>query len=71
MTVDKINEDSTQRKDILWKTCVDDAEREIKVCQDKIDRLRKSIIFFKKQDDAGVPFPVEGKEEVKRHINLS
>ena len=75
MRLDKVNDkrqDSTEKNvDITWKKLIDDSAREIEVCRDKISRLRKSIVFFSNQDAQGVPFPALGKEEVKRHENLS
>jgi hypothetical protein len=68
MTVDKVQEKDKAKKDMNWTILVRQSEREIKQLQARILRLRKSLFFFKKQSDSGVPFPVE---KIARHSHLS
>jgi hypothetical protein len=67
MSVDKIN----ISQEITWKALIDDSEAQIKTRHDEIDELRKSITFFRKQERAGIPFPLNGNEKAKRHENNS
>jgi hypothetical protein len=68
MTVDNVQEKDKAKKDINWTILVRQSEREIKQLQARISRLRKSLTFFQKQADSGVPFPLE---KIARHQHLS
>jgi hypothetical protein len=57
MSVDKTEGENPPKQDISWKSAISDAEKQIQTHQETIKRLRKSIIFFKKQEEASVPFP--------------
>ncbi len=59
MSTDSVNGESYTKKDETWQLAIRDSEAEIEACQKKIGKLRKSIIFFKKQSEMGVPFPVK------------
>jgi hypothetical protein len=37
---------------VSWKTLIDDSEEAMRMYRHKIEELRKSIIFFKKQEEA-------------------
>ena len=54
-----------------WNELITDSEAKIKTCQSQIDALSKSIVFFKKQESLGIPFPAKDKQKVKRHEVLS
>ena len=75
MRQDNVNDNpqdiSNEPVGITWEKLIDDANHEVKICRDKITRLRKSIVFFATQQASGVPFPTLGKEEVKRHQDFS
>jgi hypothetical protein len=64
MSTHKVNE-------ITWSTLIKDSETAIQTCRDKIKELRKSIVFFKKQQDAGNPFPVNNEHITNTHQDLS
>lgn len=66
-TQEKIANDVRSNLDINWQSLIIDSESEIAACKDRISRLRKSIVFFKRQEADGVPFPVNEK----RHANKS
>ncbi|MGA8090095.1 MAG: hypothetical protein WCA10_22685 [Terracidiphilus sp.] len=61
MRVDNVNPireiDASSSVDITWNRVISDAECEIKTYKDKINKLRKSINFFKKQQSLGLEFP--------------
>ena len=58
MPTDIVNEKELAIKDMTWNVLIKHAEAEIRACQKRIKALRKSCIFFKKQDDSGIPYPV-------------
>ena len=59
MSVDSVKRKEEAKEDISWAGLIKDSEAEIAACQAKIRRLRKSLIFFKKQEASGVGFPAE------------
>jgi hypothetical protein len=71
MSLDKVNDETQLSQDITWKDLIKDSETQIKTYREKIGLLNKSIIFFRSQEDGGVPFPKTGKEQPKRHQNKS
>jgi hypothetical protein len=68
MSRDNVNSKEKPKKDINWNVLIEDLEREISTCQNRIKTLRKSLFFFKKQADSGIPFPLE---KDGRHKELS
>jgi hypothetical protein len=42
---------------VSWKTLIRDAETRLKELHREALMLKKSIVFFEKQEDNGVPFP--------------
>jgi hypothetical protein len=68
MSLDKVNSKDNTKKDIDWTDLITHSEEEIKAYQVKIKSVRKSLNFFKKQADTGVPFPAE---KIARHQDLS
>lgn len=46
----------------LWDAAITDAERMIEEAKGRIEELTFSIHFFRKQRDAGEPFPGESAE---------
>jgi len=68
MPRDMSTEKTRRIKDITWSDAIERSEIEIRVCQDRIKILRKSLYFFKKQESLGVPFPTP---EITRHKETS
>jgi hypothetical protein len=68
MPRDNVNYEENAKRDITWNTLIEDSEREINNCQERIRTLRKSLIFFKKQIGSGALFPVIN---TPRHKELS
>jgi hypothetical protein len=68
MSIDSVNEKEKAKQDINWSTLIEHSEAEIKACRDKIKTLTKSLVFFKKQADSGIPFPLK---KDARHKELS
>ena len=58
MPIGNVNDEHNTKQDITWDVCAKQAENEIEACREKIAKLRKSLRFFKKQAEDGVPFPV-------------
>ncbi len=56
MGLDKVNHKNISTKDIDWTDLIEYSKAEILACQEKIKTIRKSLIFFKKQADNGIPF---------------
>jgi hypothetical protein len=50
-----------------WEILIKGSEEAIQTCRDRIKELNKSLIFFKKQKEAGVPFPYETNKK-RTHI---
>jgi len=68
MSTASVNGESGTKQDITWKEAIADSEAEIRACEQKIAKLRKSIVFFKQQEVAGVPFPTKN---LHRHTDKS
>lgn len=68
MPVDKIQKKDKAKKDMNWTILERQSEREIKQLQARLKKLRKSLKFFKKQADSGIPFPID---KIARHAHLS
>jgi hypothetical protein len=60
MSRDVVKGEQNSKKHITFETLVTDTEARIEEYQGKIKALRKSLVFFKKQESSGVPFPVLG-----------
>lgn len=58
-------------QEVSWKTLIDDAESALKECRDKMSLLKKSIVFFRKQDMCRAPFPLHRSKNVTTHEDLS
>ena len=58
MSRDNVKSEETVQQDILWSQLINDAEMRISRYKKEIERLKKSIGFFKKQESDGVPFPM-------------
>lgn len=59
MSTDNVNGKTKANQDINWGVLIEHSESEIKVLQRRIEQLRKSSVFFKKQQSSGVPFPIK------------
>jgi hypothetical protein len=57
MTTDNVNHKTRKRQDISWEVLIRESEARILENQRQTKELRKSIVFFNKQKEAGVPFP--------------
>ena len=68
MSRDNVNNKEKPKQDINWNVLIEDSEREINICQNRLQTLRKSLSFFKKQAHSRVPFPL-GKD--RRHEETS
>lgn len=68
MGLDKVNSKDKPKKDTNWTDLIEYSETEIKTYQEKIRSVRKSLHFFKKQAQSGVPFTLEKDH---RHKELS
>ena len=68
MSRDAVNGEEKEKKDVNFNTLVADTEARILEYQNKIKNLRKSLVFFKKKADAGVPFPAL---DDTRHTKIS
>jgi hypothetical protein len=53
------------KQDITWERLIRESESQIAAYRKKIDDLRKSIIFFRKQAETGAKFPVSGKVDTQ------
>lgn len=56
---------------ISWDVLIADSEAAIQAYTHKISQLRKSIRFFKKQKQAGSPFPLQTEEKTNTHQEKS
>ena len=66
MSRDNVNGKEKSKQDINWNVLIEDSEREIGVCQNRLANLRKSLFFFKKQTFFGIPFPLKKDGRHKR-----
>lgn len=74
MSVDAINGNPTDPNLIqttTWKELIQAAEDRVNECQIQIQRLTKSIAFFRKQEDAKIPFPLKAKKKQQDTADLS
>ncbi len=58
----------TTKTDTTFESLVEDTEARIREYQAKINNLRKSLVFFKKQSSSGVQLPALGEP---RHEKIS
>jgi hypothetical protein len=65
MSLDKVNGKDNTKKDIDWTDLISYSEEEILAHQTKIKAIRKSLIFFKKQAESGIPFRPEKQSRHK------
>jgi|HubBroStandDraft_6_1064221.scaffolds.fasta_scaffold16048_3 hypothetical protein len=49
---------NTGTKDSVWDCLIQDAKEQIGLAQRRVADLRKSVRFFEKQRESGIPFPV-------------
>ena len=68
MGLDKVNGKHSTKKDIDWTDLISYSEEEIRAHQAKIKSIRKSLNFFRKQVDSGVPLHLE---KDARHKDIS
>jgi len=66
MSRDNVKSKEKSKQDINWNVLIEDLEREIGVCQNRLIVLRKSLFFFKKQALFGIPFPLKKDGRHKR-----
>lgn len=59
MSTDKVNSENNPKKDMDWADLIEHSNQEISACLDRIKTLRKSMKYFKKQLNAGIPFPLQ------------
>lgn len=55
-------------KDITWDDLIRHSEAQMAQMSSQMKRLRKSIVFFKKEKELGVPFP---HPDMSRHKKAS
>ncbi|HMG86326.1 MAG TPA: hypothetical protein VK574_11295 [Terracidiphilus sp.] len=70
MSTDIDNKNPINRE-LTWIELIQAAEERVNQCQIEIKRLYKSIVFFKKQQEAKIPFPQRSGNSAKRHLDLS
>jgi hypothetical protein len=68
MSRDSVKNKEKPKKDINWAVFIDHTEAEILACRQKIKAMNKSLRFFRKQVDSGVPFPLP---DGSRHKEIS
>jgi hypothetical protein len=68
MSRDISQEKDKAKVDINWKVLIEHSESQIKHLQERLKAIRKSLSYFRKQEDCDVPFPT-GK--YGRHKELS
>jgi hypothetical protein len=68
MTRDTVQRKRGVKKDEKWTVFIEQANAEIKRLQRRIYALRKSLIFFNKQAEEGIPFPSQMEH---RHKEIS
>ena len=66
MPIDKVNPENRQRQDITWSVLIGESEARMRACRKELCELRKSIIFFIKQESSGVPFPVPKPHKIRK-----
>jgi hypothetical protein len=59
MSTEDVQQKVKANKDEKWTPLIEQAEAEIKRLHRRIYTLRKSLIFFRKQADSGVQFPIK------------
>ena len=68
MSRDIHNSEQNRKKHVTFEMLIADTEDRILEYQERIKKLRKSFVFFKKQASSGIPFPVL---EDTRHQEIS
>lgn len=68
MGLDKVKGKEKTKKDISWTDLIEYSEQQIRDHQERIKSIRKSLVFFKKQAECGIPFI---PEKQNRHNELS
>jgi hypothetical protein len=65
MSRDKSKGKITPKQDANWESLISASECQIEECRKRIQALRKSLNFFKKQKEMSVPFPLidEGRHQ--------
>ncbi len=57
MTADKVNRKTRTPEGVTWATLIRESEARISACRKEMLNLRKSLVFFRKQESSGVKFP--------------
>jgi hypothetical protein len=58
MPRDKVHKKDKAKTDTTWKQLMEACESKIKLCQSEIKTLRKSLIYFRRQEASGIQFPL-------------
>jgi len=69
MSTDNVNNKKQKQQDITWDALVRESEVRIQAYRRQISDLRKSIIFFKKQESLGIPFPITKAKKVDKYLD--
>lgn len=66
MSTDNVKYEEKTKIGITWNALIQESESEIRSCREKIAKLRKSVVFFKKQLESDVAFPIQGARNGRR-----
>lgn len=62
MSTDKCNDIVENNQTVTWNLLIKATEDRLLECQCQIQKLTKSLIYFKKQEVAKIPFPLKSKD---------
>ena len=71
MSLDKVNCEHLAKQDTTCSELISYSESQIEEWQQKIRDFIKSIVFFKKQESSGVPFPAKRAGIQSRHKEIT
>lgn len=57
MSIDDVNRERTAKVDTSWRVLIEGCKSEISALQNRIRNLRKSLIYFEKEEKSGAVFP--------------
>jgi hypothetical protein len=65
MSTDKGKSENTAKNGANWTALIEHSNQEISACLQRIKKIRKSLKYFKKQIDDGIPFPLHENDQSK------
>jgi hypothetical protein len=66
MSTDNVKGEGNKNIDINWDALIEHSESQIAEHSKRIKELRKSLLYFKKQVSAGIPFPAQPDSRHKK-----